>query len=362
MQILISGMTGNCGGIEVYLLNLAKYSDKNMVQLSFLQERETIAFEEELKKVPCEIIKIAWRRSHPLKHMKELVRLLEEHPEYKIVYINGMSSVCLPTAIAAKRAGRIVLLHSRNNKTKHMMIHYLLRPVLNHYCDERFACSELAGKYMFGTKPFHVIPNGINFETFHFDADIRQKMRQELRIEEDEFVIGFIGNYTYQKNVLYLLDIFRAYHKQHEKSKLVMLGDGELKKKMEEKIDSYHLRNSVMMVGQKNNPQDYYQAFDVFLFPSRYEGFGNVLLEAQLSGLPCICSKYVIPESTRISEKITYVPLQANLQEWCNAIESYKSSKREVFIGNGEEKKHELHYAVAHVQKMLCKCYENNSL
>lgn len=355
MEILVCGMTENRGGIEVYLANLVRGLFKSTIKLSFVKEKKEIAFDEVLKEYNCKVYDICWRRKNPIKHIRELNKLLKEHPEIDLLYINAMSSAAIPSALAGKLAGKKVLVHSRNNQTKNMLIHNLLKPALNICIDYRFACSDLAAKYMFGKRKCEVISNGIDFERFKYSESIRKQIRDTYYKNENPFVIGFVGNLTYQKNVLFLIDVFATVVSNNKDARLMIIGDGELKKDMESAIQAYgkEVEKRVLMLGKQEDTSKFYQAFDLFILPSRFEGFGNVLIEAQIAGLPCVCSKDVIPVSTKISENISYISLEASLNEWRNEIEKYTKRDREEYKSTGLEKKYELSKAIAHIEELL---------
>ena len=164
--------------------------------------------------------------------------------------------------------------------------------------DYLFACSKKAGIWLYGKRAvnsgnFYIIQNGIDLSRFAFDPQKRRKMRQSLGIEESTIVLGHVGRLTVPKNHKFLLELFAQYHKCNPDSFLLLVGDGELLETIKQQCGQLKIDNSVKMVGGRTNTEDYYQAMDVFLFPSLWEGLGIVVVEAQANGLPCLVSDNV---------------------------------------------------------------------
>ena len=159
---------------------------------------------------------------------------------------------------------------------------------------ERFACSEAAGIFLYGKRRMNkgeifILHNAIDSEKFQFDPIKRERIKLELK-SQDKLVIGHVGRFERQKNHEFLIKVFAEYQKQRNDSVLVLIGDGSLRKKVEMQVRNLGLEESVLFLGQRDDVADLYQGMDLFILPSRYEGVGVVLLEAQLAGLPCIAS------------------------------------------------------------------------
>lgn len=165
-----------------------------------------------------------------------------------------------------------------------------------------FACSELAGRYLFGNKAFDrgkvkIIHNAIDIEKFKFDEVARKKLRKEFGIKDSTVVIGHVGRFVQQKNHTFLVDVFNEYHKKNLDSKLLLVGSGPLEDEIKKKVERLGFKDSVLFLGQRDDINKLYSVMDIFCLPSLYEGLPVVGVEAQAAGLPTIFSN-------RISEEV----------------------------------------------------------
>ena len=184
---------------------------------------------------------------------------------------------------------------------------------------------------------FEIIKNSVDYDKYKFNEAIRTSIRKELSINDDCCVLGHIGRMAYVKNHSFLIDVFNNYHKINTNSKLLLVGDGELKKDIIQKINDLHLDDCVIITGFKSNPYDYMQAMDILLLPSLYEGLPMVLIEAQVNGLKCLVSDKVSSEA-KITPSITYLPLDdcnlwvSSINNDSKRVENYNYIKKSGFL------------------------------
>lgn len=311
------------GGVESVVMNYYRNIDKSKVQFDFICDEDSTCIPyEEIKKMGGRVIVIS-PYQEPLKYHKELKKVLKEN-NYKIVHshINTLSVFPL---FAAKRAGvpiRIAHSHSTTNKKewKRNIMKQILRPLSKIFATNYFSCSEFAGRWQFGNKAYdkgkvYLMSNAIEIEKFIFNENIRNEVRKELNISEDTFVIGHIGRFVETKNHSFLLDIFKNIEAKKNDTILILLGQGPLEEKMKAKVRKLKIENKVKFLGQKTDIEKYYQAFDLFLLPSLYEGLGMTLIEAQTSGPNCIVSDKVPKEAEIIKNKLSFLSLD-NEEKW----------------------------------------------
>lgn len=197
------------------------------------------------------------------------------------------------------------------------MMKYLLRPFAAVYPTRLCACSRTAGSWLYGEKPFRVFNNAIELDRFTYDAAKRKAVRQELGLG-DELVLGHVGRFCYAKNHEFLLDVMAEVCKQRPDAVLLLIGEGENEAAARRKAEALGLQRNVRFLGRQSDPAKFYQAMDAFVLPSRYEGLGIVLIEAQAAALPVICSTEV-PQEAQVLPEMQYLSLQESPAVWADA-------------------------------------------
>lgn len=172
---------------------------------------------------------------------------------------------------------------------------------------------------MYPNTKFLVIHNAVQAETFRFDQSARSALRKELGID-DRLVLGHVGRFSEPKNHAFLLDVFSEVKKLRPDSVLMLIGDGELQDVIEKKVNALGLTDSVLFMGRRSDVGQLMSAMDIFVLPSLYEGLGNVLIEAQYVGLPCIVSEEAYNEEVEISSGLSKVSLDCGKHAWSKHI------------------------------------------
>ena len=317
-------------------MNYYRNIDKDKIQFHFLCDEDSTNIPyEEIEKMGGKVIIIPpYQRL--FEYQKELYRIFKEN-NYKIVHSHISTLSVFPLRIA-KKAGvpiRIAHSHSTSNKKewKRNLIKNILRPFSKLYANQFFACSELSGRWLFGEKAFKngkikIINNAIDLEKFKFNKEKRNEIRKKLKIDENIILVGHIGRFVTQKNHEFLIDVFNEIHRRKQNSKLILIGQGNLKEKIIEKIKYLGLQDYVIFTGQTTNVSDYYNAMDIFVLPSLYEGLPVVGIEAQANGLLCEFSTDMTKE-TKVLNTTKFISLKETPENWANTIlEDYKNFKR----------------------------------
>ena len=315
------------GGVEAVIMNYYRNIDKSKIQFDFLCDSDSTNIPyEEIESLGGRVILIPPYQK-PFKYHKELKRILKEN-KYEVVHshINTMSVFPLFAAWCAKVPRRIAHSHSTTNKAewKKNIVKLILRPWTKLFANEYMCCTEHAGRWMFGNKKFdkgqvYVLNNAIDLNKFKYDQEVRTSLREKYNISKDTLVIGHIGRFMKQKNHDFIIDVFNELVKKNDNSILMLVGQGPLIDEIKVKVNNLGLENKVIFVGQVNNPNDYYQAFDLFLFPSLYEGLGMVAVEAQVAGLPCVCSTEV-PIVAKVCDNCEFLKLDVDKNVWVDKI------------------------------------------
>lgn len=260
------------------------------------------------------------RLHHPLAYLKCLIGEIRKG-KFDVVHAHGNSGTLFLEMYAAKKAGvKVRIAHCHNNSCKYKILHYLLKPFLNKLYTHALACSEQAASWLF-TKKSTVLNNAIKTSDFIFSQSKRDQIRHDYGLN-NEFVILNVGRLTLQKNQLFLLHIMNQLVAIKPDVKLLIVGDGELLDEYSSYIVHHNLSDSVILTGRQNNISAFYQAADLFVFPSVFEGLGLALIEAQASGLDCIASD-MVPIEANVAYSVKYIKLEEHF--WIDEIISKMS-------------------------------------
>ena len=310
------------GGTQALLMNIYRNIDRNKVQFDFLVEYPDKQFyDDEIKQLGGKVYYSTVREDLNIpKFTKLLKKILKDNPCYKIVHVHTYSIgyFCLKTA---KEMGvPIRIAHSHNNETVHdskYLFKLALQKIYTIHATDLFACSEEAGKYLFKNKPFQVLKNAIDSQQFIANENTRREVRQELGLE-NKFVVGHVGRLHPQKNHDFLIDVFAEIKKKKPDAELILVGTGPLEEKVRSKVADKNLAESVQFLGNRKDMNRIYQAMDVFVFPSLFEGLGIVAIEAQAAGVPIVCSEG-LPSETDITPIYRKLMLSDGAQRWADA-------------------------------------------
>lgn len=319
-------------GVASYLSTYIKKIDKNKFEFSFLvlNNRDHGRYDEIINN-GGKIVEI-YREKNLFSYFKKIDSFFKDN-HFDIVHCHVPNYGAIILTIAKKNNVKIRILHSHVNKSADKALkrfrNNLISPIAVKAANEYVACSSDAGKFLFGEKDFTVINNAIDVGEFVYNEEVRNEYRKKFNLD-GQFVLGEFGRLVEQKNPLFTLDIFYEVKKLKENAILIFVGSGPLKEKIERKIDELHLNNDVILLDSRDDINKLYNVLDVFLLPSRYEGLGIVLIEAQANGLNCFASLRHVPEAANISELMHYVELDNNPKVWANNILKIDTNRKDV--------------------------------
>jgi len=263
-------------------------------------------------------------------------KFLQNHA-YDVVHIHSgsISALAVMASVADSAGIGRVIVHSHvtgdKDNFRHKILRFLASLSMKKHVSVYCACSKEAAEWKFVPRYARqalIIKNGIDTERFAFNPVSRNEYRKKLGIDGDCFVLGHVGRFSYQKNQAFLIKIFKQLTERTPDSKLLMVGDGEDREEIETQIKELKLTDKVILTGNVENVQDYLQAMDVFVFPSRFEGFGIVVMEAQSAGLPAIVSDSV-PQEVGIVDDMIFLDLKDTpIVTWVDKILQFKKHKR----------------------------------
>ncbi|MBQ8885437.1 MAG: glycosyltransferase family 1 protein [Clostridia bacterium] len=321
-----------CGGVENYLMNYCLRLDREKIYCDFaVSAVEDDFFVKKIEEIGGNVYCIPIFSLSKLKsNLKKIDELLEKG-NYDIIHCHQANAAWFYFKAAKKRGIQCRILHSHQAAAADKLTHKIRnKPLLwlgKKYTTENFACSRLAGDYLYKKKPYVVINNAIDTAKFAFDKGVRKEVRQELGIDESAFVVGHIGRFCNQKNQLFLIDVFSELIKIEPNAKLLLVGGGEQLEECKRRVEEKGLEKSVIFTGVRTDAYRLYQAMDVFAMPSLYEGLPVVGVEAQAAGLPLVVSDRVTKELTILPET-KYLSLKAGKERWAQELIQTKGRER----------------------------------
>lgn len=337
LRILQVGMSPYYGGTESFVMNQYRKINREKIQFDFLNVfSEPIACEDEIRDLGGCIYHLNMSRRKGMKqYHKNLDTFFSEcGDKFDIIHCNFQSLINIDLLKYAKKyniRGRIAHAHNAGygkepNLMQRIIITYNKKRI-SKYATTYFACSSLAGEWMFGRESSTIIKNAINTTEFLYDKEIRNKMRLQYGLNDEKLIV-FVGRLDPQKNPIFLIEIFNEIIKKEQNWRLFIIGDGILRADIEARIEQTKLQNSVRLLGSRNDVKKFLQAADCFLLPSKFEGLGIVLIEAQAAGLKCFTSMGVVPNEVDITGLVEFISLEDSALVWANNIIRAEKNKR----------------------------------
>ena len=323
----------NRGGAETMVMNYYRAIDKSKIQFDFMVHRqERGAYDDEIEAMGGRIFRMCPIYPQNLFKYQQMLRtFFDNHSEYKILHshMSELGYFAFKEAIRYDVPVRICHAHNAPvfssetaiEKLKRIPRELLARQ-MRKLSTDYFTCSQIAGEWLFGKKNSEKLifmRNAIDAQLFAYNATRALRVKADFGWT-DKFVIGHVGRFCPQKNHDFLIEIFHEFHSEHPESILALIGSGELQGKIQEKVRNLRLEKDVYFLGNRADMPDIYQAFDVFLFPSFYEGLPVSLIEAQASGLPCVISD-IISNQTRLTPAYYPVSLKEKPEQWVTQLE-----------------------------------------
>lgn len=319
------------GGLETMIMNYYRHIDRDKVQFDFLVHRDFKAdYDDEIEQLGGKIYRLPNLNPFSKNYLEQIDKFFAQHKEYKIVHSHLDCMAGIPLKYAKKHGVpvRIAHAHSCNQtKDKKYLLKLWFKRSITQYTSHLFACADVAGRWMFNTSDFRVLNNAIDSKNYVYNQDTVNKVRAEFDLKKDDFVIGHVGRFAPPKNHSFIVDIFNEIYKHDSDAKLLLVGEGELKNTIEQKVRNLQLDDKVIFAGLRSDVPELLQAMDVFVFPSIYEGLPVSIVEAQAAGLPCFISDKV-PIECKKTDLVKQISLTDSLAFWTESILSMKGFKK----------------------------------
>lgn len=323
------------GGKKNLVMEYYRHIDRTRIQFDFLCDEDSNSIPKEEIEALGGRVYIIPPYQHIFSNIKEIKRVCIKN-KYKIVHgYNGTMNIfgmyaAWCAGVPVRINASISMAHSADRKT---ILKKVLKPFTRCFSTNFMANGEMCGRWQFGGKLYDagkvaIFKTVINTDYNKYDKDLRNQCRKEFNLEEN-LVIGHIGRLTAQKNTLFIIDIFAEIVKIEEKSRLLLIGDGELREDMFKRINNLGIKDKVLYLGRREDIKQFYNAMDCFLLPSLYEGLPVVGIEAESYGLPMFFSTEIPLESSPCSDLGIFLGLDKSAAEWAKVVlEKTKENKR----------------------------------
>ncbi|WP_018887612.1 glycosyltransferase [Paenibacillus massiliensis] len=336
--LFVNGLPIDMGGIEKSTMEILREINHEKLQLDFaVRKPDKGCFHDEIENYGGEIYNVFEKTKHKGKKKWNLImdiyslfgfyRILKQKGPYNAIHIVHpfLDGFLIIAAILAKVPVRIV--HSRytgiDDKIKPGILLKLTRKfrasLCKKYATHIWGCSIAAAQHHFGKtitddKRLEIPENPIKVVDYLTKKCTKDEACSILNISYDNINFLHVGRFTDSKNQLFLLSLFSQLLTSEGNIHLVIVGGGALEDQLKDRIQTLGIERNVTMLPSDTNIQIALAASDYFLFPSLYEGFGNVLIEAQAAGVPCIASDRC-PTETNMG-LIDYLPLEQGTELW----------------------------------------------
>lgn len=321
----VSSLSKSSGLMSV-IMNYYRNVDREKIQFGFLYFKNICenTYEDEIIKLGGECILID---ANPVTKIFRhgLAQVLEENNhKYDILHVHEVYLISIVAPIARKHGVVKIVSHAHTTKFSDRKFAAIRNQILSlpvtTLSDGLLACSREAGEVYFRKSPFQVLNNAICLDEYRFDTSIRKRLREQFHILDETIVVGNVGRLCNQKNQLFLLDLFSKYLSKHHNALLFIIGEGPLEEALKNRASELKISESVIFLGKRSDVNDLYNAMDIFVLPSVFEGLGVVLIEAQANGLPCISSLNV-PREAVITRNHLQISLNETPTKWAEILE-----------------------------------------
>lgn len=319
-------------GAESRMMDLYRYIDREKIQFDFIKMNDQKNdFDEEILSLGGRIFAITHPRTSIIKHIRDMYRVFKDEGPFIAAHSHTSyhSAIVLVVAFIAGIEKRVC--HARTTSTPHnrtfllSVTIFLSRIVINLFSTSRLAISSEAAKFLYGKnsigkRKIEIVPNAINLDDFNRVKNIeKESIRLKFGIKTDQIVMGHVGRFSIMKNHLFLLKLVESMKENMPDICLVCAGDGELRGSIEKSTLDLGIESHVKLLGMRKDIPYVLRCFDVFIFPSFWEGLGGAIIEAQAAGISCVVSDTIPRETDMGLDMVEYVSLNDE-KKWIEAI------------------------------------------
>lgn len=323
------------GGAETMIMNLYRKIDKNKIQFDFLcMDSKKGDYDDEIKELGGKIYVIAPpSKKHIIKHINDIKNIFRN---YDVVHIPNMFYSGFLATIAKISGVKKIIVHSHSafetnkNTILRKMYRGISRILINIFATNKISCGKAAAKFLFGTdKNILILNNAVDIKQFiEVNENEVNELRKDLNIDENTFVIGNVSRFVKEKNHEFFIELAKYLKSRDENAIIVLVGDGERRKYIENLIKENELEKYIKLVGKTSNVNKYMKMFSIFVLPSFFEGFPVVLIEAVASNLNSVVSDNISKEVEIVEGTVKFCSLNVKIEEWYNTMINFKDIKK----------------------------------
>lgn len=329
----------NHGGAETMIMNLYRKVDRTQVQFDFLcMVEEEGEYNDEIRKLGGRIFTVSSPERGRIKNLKQIYKILKKEKfvaiHSHVSYYSGL--ICFVAYLAGIKK-RITHSHTTNDLRKKNILRNIYnlfsKLLIKIFSNIKLACGEMAGQYLFGKSNFTILNNGIDLEKYRSITDEQvDKLKEELNISKDKFVIGHVGRFVDIKNQEYFIELAKNMQKLHNDFVIVLVGHGIDFDRIKKLIEENNLQKYFMLPGLREDIPIFMKMFDVFVMPSLYEGFPLVVVEALAGDNICFLSDRISKETNIIESRVIFFSLTGDVEELCENIIQECEQKEKIDI------------------------------
>jgi len=295
VRILHVVLSLGTGGLENGIVNIINRSDSSKYLIDVVCLRELGELSDRITNDNTRIIFNPEKSSNLLGAIN-LIRQINDQHNYHIIHTHGWATMLAGYFATLFNNSSIII----NGEHGTLYYHTWRQRVIQKFLFNRMKLNlsvssaliqEISKKFTVKTNRFKAILNGVDTDKFIPCKESKNRLRDELQISKDTFVIGTVGRLVEVKNFPSLLKAFSLVKQQIPNSKLVLAGDGPDKQSLVDLSLELGITDDVLFLGRREDIADVLNIYDIFVLPSFREGLSNTILEAMSAGLPVVVTK-----------------------------------------------------------------------
>lgn len=357
IAILIHGLGAD--GIDTLFANLSAYWDLSTYDITYflaVDPGPKQFWEDKVLQNRVRVIHITDLDGKKLYFWpKNLAKALREFGPFDVIHVNMdmLNGINLRVAKKLKIHQRICHAHNSSNQQMHSPIKAAIKAVylfvmkrwMKRYSTQKIACSGQAGDYFFGKNNYDTIFNGIDVKKF--------KNKSVGCPKNDKIKICTVGRIVDQKNPIFIADVINELYLLNNNIEFLWIGTGGMDKEVHEYVKSIPANNVIKFLGVRDDVENVLSECSYFLFPSKYEGFGLVAVEAQAAGLDCFVSD-AVPKDIDCG-KCKFISLEKTPAMWAEEIMAYIRSNQEMKLDDDKLNRFDIRYMAEELQDLYSK-------